>query len=430
MTKVEGIDGCELFELMERLYPICRSITGDGVRHTLEILRQMVPLEVHEVPSGTQVLDWTVPDEWNIRDAWIKDSSGRRVVDFCESNLHVVNYSEPVRQRISKDELQQHLHSLPEHPDWIPYRTSYYARTWGFCLSENQRQELTEDEYEVCIDSHLAPGKLTYGELFLPGERSEEILFSSHICHPSLANDNLSGIVLAVFLARHLAGVPRRWSYRFLFAPGTIGAITWLAKNRETATRIKGGLTLVCLGDREGLTYKRTFAGNEEIDRIVKQALYDTEKSHEIIDFFPDGYDERQYNSPGFRLPIGSLMRGRHGQFPEYHTSADNLNFVSPDQLLASWECLHRIIFILENNQHYRNRFPYGEPQLGKKGVYQKIEAGNQELKLAILWVLNLADGKHSLLDTAERSKLPYRLIQNAADILLRQGLLEKLTPI
>ena len=322
--------GAEIYDLIQELFPICRSITGDGVRESLRLLQRLIPVEVHDVSSGTSVFDWTVPNEWNIRDAWIKDAAGTKLVDFQRSNLHVLNYSVPVRRRIPLQELRAHLFSIPEHPDWIPYRTSYYRETWGFCLSHNQLQRMPDGDYDVCIDSSLEPGHLTYGELLVPGERHDEFLISAHICHPSLANDNLSGVSIAAFLARSmLIEKKRRRSYRFLFIPGTIGAITWLARNRDGLDRIRGGLTLVCLGDASHLTYKRSFNGNAEIDRAVAQALAHSGALSEIIDFFPYGYDERQFNSPGFRLPVGSLMRGRHGQFPEYHSSADNLDFIS-----------------------------------------------------------------------------------------------------
>jgi aminopeptidase-like protein len=315
----------ELMDLVEELYPLCRSITGDGVRATLETIGRIVPLAVHEVASGTPVLDWTVPPEWNIDDAYIADTAGRRIVDFRTCNLHVVSYSVPVARRMSLDELRPHLHTLPNQPDLIPYRTSYYEETWGFCLSQRQLDAMEPGEYEVRIDSRLEPGHLTYGEFVVPGRTPAEFLVSTHVCHPSLCDDNLSGIAVSALLARQLlAGAPPRHTFRFLFAPGTIGAITWLAHNPAAVSRVKHGLTLTCLGDAHHFTYKRTVDGGHVIDRAAAVVLAATGREHELIDFFPYGYDERQYNSPGFRLPVGSLMRGRHGQFPEYHTSADN----------------------------------------------------------------------------------------------------------
>ena len=418
--------GQALHDCVRELYPICRSITGNGVRETLAVLARRIPLELHEVPSHTQVLDWKVPREWNIRDAWIADASGRRVVDFRQHNLHVVNFSVPVRARMSLEELRPHLHTLPDRPDLIPYRTSYYEENWGFCLTQRQFDALTPGSYEVCIDSQLTDGSLTYGELVLPGSSPDEILVSAHVCHPSLADDNLSGIAVASFLAAELAAQKnRRHTFRFVFAPGTIGAITWLDRNRDTAKRIKHGLTLTCLGDHHQFTYKGTVGGAALIDRAAKQALAHSGFAHQLIDFFPYGYDERQYNSPGFRLPVGSLMRGRHGQFPEYHTSGDNLGFVSGEKMAESLGVLRAIVDILEHDQRYRNLAPFGEPQLGSRGLYRAVGGTNiPDLQLAMLWVLNLSDGAHSLLDIAERAKMSFTAISKAADLLLEHALL------
>ena len=421
----------ELYALIEELYPICRSISGQGVRQTLEILRRYLPLTVHEVPSGSQVLDWVVPKEWNIRDAYIANAQGVRVVDFRAHNLHVLNYSSPIRTRLPLEVLKKHLFTLPDQPDAIPYRTSYYSETWGFCLSHNQLAALPDGDYDVCIDATLEPGHLTYGELCVPGETDAEILISAHVCHPSLADDNLSGIAVATFLARawaaRAAGERRRHTLRVLFAPGTIGAIAWLARNREQAQRVKHGLTLTCLGDAHQFTYKRTVFGGTEIDRIAEHVLRTSGLAHDIIDFFPYGYDERQYNSPGFRLPVGSLMRGRHGQFPQYHTSLDNLSFISPDRLSESLRVLTAVLDALEGNQTYRNLAPFGEPQLGSRGLYRTL-GGTQiaDLQLALLWVLNLSDGRHSLLDIAERARMPFSTIRTAADLLSGHELLSE----
>ncbi len=423
---VDETSGPAMYALVEELHPICRSITGDGVRKTLEILSRHVPLTVREVPSGTSVLDWTVPKEWNIRDAWIADASGARVVDFRKSNLHVVNYSVPVRTRLPLAKLRRHLHALPDRPDLIPYRTSYYEETWGFCLTQRQLDALPEGDYEVCIDSTLEAGSLTYGEFLLPGATEEEVLISTHVCHPSLCDDNLTGIAVSVSLARALAALPnRRRSVRFLYAPGTIGAITWLAQNAEGARRIKHGLTLTCLGDGHPFTYKKTVDGRAEIDRAAAHVLATSRLPHSVIDFFPYGYDERQYNSPGYRLPVGSLMRGRHGQFPEYHTSGDNPSFVSPERMAESLTVMHDIAHVLLGNATYVNLAPYGEPQLGKRGLYRAIGGTSiPDLQMALLWVLNLSDGRHSLLDVAERSHMSFRSVRAAADVLVEHGLL------
>lgn len=421
--------GAEAKELIDELYPICRSITGNGVRQTLALLGRHVPVTVSEVPSGTDVLDWTVPREWNIADAWIKNAAGERVVDFRASSLHVVSYSVPVRGRFSLAQLRPRLHSLPQQPELIPYRTSYYEETWGFCLSHRQLESLPDGEYEVCIDSTLEPGSLSYGEVVLPGSTRDEILISSHVCHPSLCDDNLSGVALALLLARELSARPsRRYTLRFLFAPGTIGAITWLAQNRHTAARIKHGVTLTCLGDSHPFTLKRTFAGNSEIDRALSSVLRDSGLPHQSIDFFPYGYDERQYNSPGFRLPVASLMRGRHGQFPEYHTSADDPSFVSAERLAESYTVLHGAIELLEHNRSYLNQQPYAEPQLGRRGLYRAVGGTTiPGLQFAMLWVLNMSDGKHSLLDVVERSGLGFREVRAAAELLVEHGLLVEL---
>jgi aminopeptidase-like protein len=420
--------GAEIYDLIQELFPICRSITGNGVRESLRLLQRLIPIEVHEVSSGTPVFDWTVPKEWNIRDAWIEDAAGIRLVDFQTSNLHVVNYSVPVRRRMPFQELRQHLFTIPERPDWVPYRTSYYRETWGFCLSHNQLQRMPDGDYEVCIDSSLEPGHLTYGELLIPGERQEEFLISAHICHPSLSNDNLSGVSISAILARRMLNEKRRRrSYRFLFIPGTIGAITWLARNMDRLERVRGGLTLVCLGDASRLTYKRSFIGNSEIDRAAAHALVHSGDPSEIIDFFPYGYDERQFNAPGFRLPVGSLMRGRHGQFAEYHTSADNLDFVSRAQLAKSYQTLGRVFEILEGNHRYLNLFPYGEPQLGKRGVYREMGDADQAKQLAMLWVLSMSDGRHSLLDITERSGADFEMIRDVAIMLESCGVLSEI---
>jgi aminopeptidase-like protein len=424
--------GDRVLGLIERLYPICRSITGDGVRETLAIIGETIDLEVHEVPSGTPVLDWTVPPEWNISDAYIADSAGRRVVDFHEHNLHIVNYSVPVRTTMTLDELRPHLYSLPDQPDLIPYRTSYYDESWGFCLSHHDLERLpAEERYEVVVDSSLEPGSLTYGEFLVAGadsdsESDDEILISTHVCHPSLCDDNLSGIAVATALAAQLASGPRpRRSVRFVFAPGTIGAITWLARNRAGVERIVGGLTLTCLGDSHPFTYKRTVDGDALIDRAAEYVLSRRGDGAQLIDFFPYGYDERQYNSPGFRAPVGSLMRGRHGEFPEYHTSADDLDFVSAEQLVESFEVLAEIVSILAADRTYRSTEPFGEPQLGSRGLYGALGGTSiPDAQMAMLWILNQADGAHGLLEIAERSGIDFDSIVATADLLVEHGLL------
>ena len=420
--------GAAMHRLIRDLYPICRSITGDGIRASLRMLQQVVPLEIHEVPTGTRVFDWIVPPEWNIRDAYVKDRRGERVIDFRRHNLHVVNYSVPFHGHLTLDELRPHLHTLPEQPDRIPYRTSYYRETWGFCISHNQFLSLEKGEYEVCVDTSLEPGALTYGELYLAGQSSAEVLISCHCCHPSLANDNLSGMVVSTFLAKELQTQTRRYSYRFLFIPGTIGSITWLALNEQRTNNIKHGLVVACVGDAGCMHYKRSRLGDAEIDKAAIHVLQHSGHEFEVLDFSPYGYDERQYCSPGFNLPVGSLTRTPHGRYPEYHTSADNLDFVRPEYLADSFDKYLAVIDVLENNRKYRNTNPKCEPQLGKRGLYGTFGGRKDadQYELAMLWVLNLSDGNNTLLEIADRSNLSFGLIGKVAETLLTHGLLEE----
>ena len=415
--------GAQLHAFARELYPICRSITGAGTRATLDAVSRIVPLERVEVPTGTKVFDWDVPREWNIRDAWIKNATGERVVDFQRHNLHVMSYSTPVRARMSLAELRPHLFSLPEQPTWVPYRTSYYRDNWGFCLTHEALQALPEGEYEVCIDSTLEPGALSFGQAVLPGDSSEEILIWTHVCHPSLANDNLSAIAVAAHLARSLATRPRALTYRFVFAPTTIGAITWLALNEAHVGRIKHGLVLASLGDRGSFVYKRSRRGDAEVDRVVEYVI-GTEGS--VEDFSPYGYDERQFCSPGFDLPVGRFSRTPNGRYPEYHSSADNLDFITAESLGASLEACERICSLLEGNVRYRNLLPKCEPRLGPRGLYRNATGRNpSEFEHALLWVLNQSDGTRDLLSIAQRSRLDFAVIANAATAARDAGLLE-----
>lgn len=418
--------GRDMYALAGELYPICRSITGEGLRQTLRILQGHAPLTIQEVASGAAVLDWTVPREWNIRDAYVANARGERVIDFRKSNLHVVNYSVPVRKTMPLSELRGRLHTLPDRPDWIPYRTSYYKEDWGFCLAHRELERLAEGTYEIVIDSTLEDGSLSYGELYLPGETSDEVLLSCHACHPSLANDNLSGLALVAFLARALAGVRRRYSYRFLFVPGTIGSIAWLSRNEDAVARIRHGLVVACVGDAGPLTYKKSRRGDAETDRAAAHVLRHSGRPHGVLEFSPYGYDERQYGSPGFDLPVGSLTRTPHGRYPEYHTSADDLSLVRPESLADSLGAYLAVLAVLEGNGRYRNTHPKGEPQLGRRGLYGTMGgfADPGQLQMAMLWVLNQSDGGPSLLDVAERSELPFDVVRDAADRLLEHGLL------
>jgi aminopeptidase-like protein len=423
--------GNRMHSLAAELYPVCRSITGDGVRATLRRLALEIPLEIHEVPSGTEVFDWTVPEEWNIRSGWIKDPQGNTIVDFADHNLHVLGYSAPVHEKVSLSDLRPHLFSLPDQPDLIPYRTSYYRKNWGFCLPHRLIESLADGEFEVFIDSDLKSGSLSYGELVIPGSTSEEVLISTHVCHPSLANDNLAGNAVAVELAKHLMGIERRLTYRFLFVPGTIGSITWLAHNEDKTPNIKHGLVITCAGDAGRITYKETRAGDAPIDRAMRHVLKTSGDDHRIAPFHPYGYDERQYSSPGFALAVGGLMRSQHGTFPEYHTSADNLDFIKPDKMADTLDKAIQAIEVLEHNARYLNLKPKCEPRLGKYGLYGG--GGGQRTgdfdELALLWVLNQSDGTKDLLAIAERANMPFRKILTAARALEAAGLLAKEGP-
>lgn len=421
--------GDAMHAFMGRLYPICRSITGNGVRETLDMIKEHIPLVITEVRSGTRVFDWTVPLEWNISDAYIKNKKGERVVDFRENNLHVVGYSTPVRGHMSLAELKPHLFTLPDHPDWIPYRTSYYKDNWGFCLTHNQYSQLTEETYEVVIESSLSDGHLSYAECYLKGKTTDEVLISCHVCHPSLCNDNLSGIAVATFLAKELSLWDRHLSYRFLFIPATIGAIAWLAMNERQTDRIKHGLVITGVGDEGRITYKKSRRGDSDIDRVVQHVLKHSGSDFRVIDFFPYGYDERQYCSPGFDLPVGCFMRTPHGEYPEYHSSADNLNFVKAGTLGDSFTRCKTVFEVLENNRAYLNQSPKCEPQLGRRKLYRAV-AGQQEKQsreLTLLWALNGSDGKNTLLDIADRAGIPFSQIYAAAMELVEVGLLRDL---
>ncbi|MBW2270597.1 MAG: DUF4910 domain-containing protein [Deltaproteobacteria bacterium] len=421
--------GRDMHAFMAELYPICRSISGAGLRETLNAIGERIPLEISEVPTGTEVFDWTIPREWNVREAWVRGPDGEKVVDFCDSNLHVVSYSTPVHRKLSLEDLQEHLFSLPEHPEWIPYRTSYYREFWGFCLAHRQREALAAGTYEVFIDSTLEDGSLSYAECVLPGRSDEEILVSCHTCHPSTCNDNLSGVALVTFLASLLRELPLRYTYRFLFNPGGIGSIAWLSRNEERLERIRHGLVAVCVGDPGSLTYKRSRRENADVDRAALHVLERSGADHQVIDFSPYGYDERNFSSPAFDLPVGSLSRSTHTRYAEYHTSADDLDFVRPEFLADSLEKYLSIIEVLEQNRRYLSLSPKGEPQLGKRGLYAPM-GGLQDRfasEVAMLWILNYADGHHDLLDVARKSRLEMADLHSAAVALCEHGLLEEL---
>ena len=440
--------GNDMYELMERLYPITRSITGEGVRKTLKIFQDSIDLQIHEVPTGTKVFDWTVPEEWNIDDAYIMNKNGEKIVDFKKSNIHILQYSEKIEKKIGLEELKKHIFTLPEQPDTIPYRTSFYNKNWGFCMKHKEFLKLDDDEYAVNISSEHKDGSLTYGEFLIKGESTDEILISTYVCHPSLCNDNLSGPVLSLFLAKYFSKQKLHYSIRFLFIPETIGAITWLAKNEDNVKNIKHGLVATCLGDSGNSTYKKTRDGDNIIDKIVEEVLIESGKPYKIMDFWPSGSDERQYCSPGFNLPVGSLMRTPYDMFDEYHTSEDNLSFMNKESLRDSFLKYIAVIKKLEdyflvdipkrkipenknsanNNPVFKNLIPKCEPQLGKRRIYDEIggikKQDSLEQKKAIQWILNLSDGKNSLRDIQARSGLNYDILLDMSELLLKKQLL------
>lgn len=423
---VSGNLGEDIFAFAAEIYPICRSITGKGVRKTLQAIRSHINLELHEVPTGTEIFDWAVPREWNVREAYIRDQRGRKIVDFAASNLHLMSYSVPVHRWVSLAELKQHVYTLPDQPDLIPYRTSYYAENWAFCMPHRLLESLEDERYEVVIYTEFSDGSLSYGEYLHKGETDDEFLLSAHICHPSLANDNCSGVALLTHLAKRMAGLRTRHSFRFLFAPGTIGAITWLARNEDHVKHIKHGLVVSMVGDGGGPTYKKSRRGDAKIDRVLTHSLRHCGLTPTILEFSPYGYDERQYCSPGFNLPVGLFQRSQFGGIPQYHTSADNLDFIAPDHLAQSYRLIAETIDIVENDMVYRNTNPKCEPQLGRRGLYGAIGGDKDAVaaNMAMLWILNLSDGIHSLLDIAERANLPFGLVRKTAQLLHRNGLL------
>ena len=417
----------ESLRMAREIYPICRSITGNGVRETLRLLARRAPLAITEVPTGTPVFDWEIPREWNVRDAWIADPDGRRVVDFRRHGLHVMGYSIPVRERMSLQELRPHLHSLPDQPDRIPYRTSYWREAWGFCVAHRELATWPEGEYEVVIDSTLAPGSLTYAECCIPGTSEREVLVYTHTCHPALANDNAIGMAVAAVLAGEALKSRSKLSYRFVFGPGTIGSIAWLARNEVTLGRIRAGLVVGLLGDRGPLTYKRSRRGRTEVDFIAADVVRALDREAKVVDFTPYGYDERQFCSPGIDLPVGRLTRSSNDAYPEYHTSADNLDLLDAGSIAESIRALAGIFGRLEANRLYRSCSAKGEPRLGKRGLFRSTGGTSPgEFEHAMLWLLNLADGAHGLQDARAASGLPLATLERAAAALVGAGLLEE----
>ena len=411
--------GVEIHELITQMYPICRSITGEGVRRTLAIIENWIPLQKFEISTGTEVFDWCVPREWNIRDAYIADESGRRLIDFHSNNLHVVSYSIPVDRMMTWSELMPHLYSIPDHPDWIPYRTSYYKEEWGFCLRHRDFESLGPGPFRVFIDSDLAPGALTYAECTIPGSSPDQAIVFAHTCHPSMANDSLSGVAIAAALAREILGHKPQLTWRFIFAPATIGSLVWLHRNEASLNTLASGIVLGPLGDSGALRYKRSRRGNSITDRAAQQVLSAIQDMPLMQDFEPYGYDERQFCSPGFNLPVGRFTRSANGQYPEYHTSADDLSFVLPDKLADSFMAVGQTMATIDANVRIVNLKPKGEPQLGRRGLYGSVGGSAPErFQLALLWVLSMGDGVNDLIDIAARSGIPVDLLDKAVRAL------------
>lgn len=417
-------------EYFDRLFPINRSLTGNGNRETLKILSELVDLNIHEVPSGTSCFDWIIPPEWNVAEAWIKNSKGETIIDFSKLNLHLIGYSEPVHEKMKLNELKLHLHSLLDMPDVVPYMTSYYSRRWGFCLTHNQLSTLIDDEYEIYIDSTLdEKGSMTYGEAILQGKEQKEILFSTYICHPSMANNELSGPLVTSFLYNELKKRERlRYTYRFIFIPETIGSIYYLSKyGKDLKDNLIAGFVVTCIGDPGVFTYKRSRKKDSLPNRCVELLLEQTEEKYIVHDFFPSGSDERQYCSPGFNLPVGSLMRTMYGIYPEYHTSADNKDFISFEAMEESVKKYLNVIDMIENNHVYTCTMPFCEPQLGKRGLYPTL--GSQKSRTdflnAMMWLLNLADGTKDLITISKISNQSYSLLVEVVKVLIDKNLLE-----
>lgn len=438
-----NIDNCgrDMHDLMTQLYPLCRSITGDGVRETLNILQKQIPfLEQHEVPTGTEVYDWIIPKEWKVKEAWLKyKDSDEKIIDYKDLNLYLLNYSRPFKGIIDYETLREHCFTLEDYPDWTPYRTAYYSDTWGFCMPYSLFSKLNEDrEFEVYIDTELVEGSLTYGEAFIQGGGviQDEILISTYLCHPSLCNDNLSGVVLTTYLAKLLSSRnDLRYSYRFIFVPETIGAISWLANNEDRFEHIKYGLVATCVGDGSPFVYKKSRQGNLDIDRIVEKVLIDSNKRFRLMDYYPGGSDERQYGSPGISLPVGSLVRGLYTTetippkpFEEYHTSADNLSFVKAEYLQESLEVYMTVMQYIEKNSKYYSLNMKGEPFLAKRKLNLAVGSGKgiYYTDVAIRFLMCYSDGTDDLIEIARKAQIDFEEILAAAKILEDAGLLVK----
>lgn len=421
------MNGKDMFELCERLFPICRSITGNGFRESLRILGEEIPeLITYEVPTGTPVFDWTVPKEWNIKDAYIKDSSGNKIVDFKESNLHVVGYSTPVNKTMDLTELKKILYTQPEQPDVVPYVTSYYKERYGFCVSQNQKDSLKEEQYQVFIDSELKDGSLTYGEVIIPGKTDQEIMFSTYLCHPSMANNELSGPAVATALIKWLKSKDKlKYTYRFVFIPETIGSITYLSRNLDYLKKhLIAGFVLSCVGDNRTYSYLPSRNGNTIADRVLRNVLKFHYPEYKAYSFLDRGSDERQYNSPGVDLPFCVLCRSKYGEYPEYHTSKDNLDLISAEGLEGALEVCMQCVDALEWNEFYQTNC-LCEPQLGKRGLYPTIsQKGSYDSILAMRDLIAYSDGTRDLLDISSTIKVPVKELIPIIEKLLKHNLL------
>ncbi|MDF2452225.1 MAG: hypothetical protein K0S26_1729 [Bacteroidota bacterium] len=414
----------------DKLWPICRSITGNGLRESFKILSEIIPLKLTEVPTGKAVFDWVIPKEWNIHDAYIVLPDGKKICDFKVNNLHVVNYSTPVNQEMNYEELVKYLYTLERLPDAIPYITSYYKEKWGFCLSKNEFDKLPKNgTYKVVIDSELKLGSLTYGECLLKGDTTDEILFSSYLCHPSMANNELSGPLVLSFLYKLLASQPnRKYSYRFVIVPETIGTIAFLADNKDDVIQnVKAGYVLTCCGTDKPFVFKKSRRENSLADEMALHVLKHSGKKYSVLDFDPLGSDERQYCSPGFNLPVASLMRSKYHDYPEYHTSLDNKALISFEAMAETVQMYFSIVKAMEVNGYYKNTIQFCEPNMGKRGLYEDLSGAltmPQQLSTRMR-LINYMDGKTSLLEFCERYQLNIADLRNEIDLLIQKGVLE-----
>lgn len=428
---MDQINPKEIERYFDRLWPICRSITGNGLRQSFKILSELIPLKLTEVVTGTPVFDWVIPNEWNIKEAYIITPEGNKIADFSINNLHVVNYSTPINKEISYEELKNHIYTIPRLPDAIPYITSYYREKWGFCMSQNEFEKLPKTGmYKVVIDSELKPGSLTYGECILKGETEEEVLFSSYLCHPSMANNELSGPLTLSFLYTLIAAIPnRKYTYRFVIVPETIGTIAFLTNNKEALIKnVKAGYVITCCGTDKPFVYKKSRQENSISDLLAEHLLKHSKSEYEIIDFDPIGSDERQYCSPGFNLPVGSLMRSKYHEYQEYHTSLDNKKLISFEALVNTIQMYFNIVEALELNHCYKNTIMFCEPNMGKRNLYEDLSGAltMPEQLTTRMRLINYMDGNNSLLQFSEKYNLNILNLKHEVKQLLNKGVLEK----